>query len=157
MKKYEIMYIVNASLDDEQFQKVTDRLNNTIIENGGTIDQFDDWGIKEFAYEIDHIVRVIRARGACDTPGLVEGQDDVLLLASQDLPVQCDDIPLRDLVPEDRNAAVDRNPALFHQPVGRTAGGRSRFADELVEADAVCHDDPNPQSRDKAHARIPGS
>ena len=42
MKKYEIMYIVNASLDDEQFQKVTDRLNNTIIENGGTIDQFDD-------------------------------------------------------------------------------------------------------------------
>ena len=32
MKKYEIMYIVNASLDDEQFQKVTDRLNNTIIE-----------------------------------------------------------------------------------------------------------------------------
>ena len=55
MKKYEIMYIVNASLDDEQFQKVTDRLNNTIIENGGTIDQFDDWGIKEFAYEIDHM------------------------------------------------------------------------------------------------------
>jgi len=46
MKKYEIMYIVNASLDDEQFQKVTDRLNNTIIENGG---------IKEFAYEIDHM------------------------------------------------------------------------------------------------------
>ena len=50
MKKYEIMYIVNASLDDDQFQKVTDRLNNTITENGGTIDSFDDWGIKEFAY-----------------------------------------------------------------------------------------------------------
>lgn len=55
MKKYEIMYIVNASLDDDQFQKVTDRLNNTITENGGTIDSFDDWGIKEFAYEIDHM------------------------------------------------------------------------------------------------------
>ena len=49
------MYIVNASLDDDQFQKVTDRLNNTITENGGTIDSFDDWGIKEFAYEIDHM------------------------------------------------------------------------------------------------------
>ena len=55
MKKYEIMYIVNASVDDDQFQKVTDRLNNTITENGGTIDSFDDWGIKEFAYEIDHM------------------------------------------------------------------------------------------------------
>ena len=55
MKKYEIMYIVNASLDDDQFQKVTDRLNNKITENGGTIDSFDDWGIKEFAYEIDHM------------------------------------------------------------------------------------------------------
>ena len=55
MKKYEITYIVNASLDDDQFQKVTDRLNNTITENGGTIDSFDDWGIKEFAYEIDHM------------------------------------------------------------------------------------------------------
>ena len=55
MKKYDIMYIVNASLDEDQFQQVTDRLNNTITENGGTIDSFDDWGIKEFAYEIDHM------------------------------------------------------------------------------------------------------
>ena len=51
------MYIVNASLDDDQFQKVTDRLNNTITENGGTIDSFDDWGIKEFAYEIDGMTK----------------------------------------------------------------------------------------------------
>ncbi|MBB5182409.1 30S ribosomal protein S6 [Catenisphaera adipataccumulans] len=55
MKKYEIMYIVKASLDDDQFQKVADRLNSTITENGGTIDKFDDWGVKDFAYEIDHM------------------------------------------------------------------------------------------------------
>lgn len=57
MKKYEIMYIVNATLDDEQFQAVTDRLNKTVTENGGTIDQFDDWGIKNFAYEINHMTK----------------------------------------------------------------------------------------------------
>lgn len=55
MKKYEIMYIVNASLDDAAFKTVSDRLHATITENGGSIDNVDDWGVKEFAYEIDHM------------------------------------------------------------------------------------------------------
>ena len=55
MKKYEIMYIVKASLDEAQFEKIKNRLHNTIIENGGSIDEFNDWGIKDFAYEIDHM------------------------------------------------------------------------------------------------------
>lgn len=55
MKKYEIMYIVNASLDDAQFAGVQERLHETITANGGSIDKVDDWGIKEFAYEIDHM------------------------------------------------------------------------------------------------------
>ena len=55
MKKYEIMYIVNASLDDAAFKTVSDRLHATITENGGSIDKVDDWGVKEFAYVIDHM------------------------------------------------------------------------------------------------------
>ncbi len=55
MRKYEIMYIVKASLDEEQFQEVSNRLNKTITENGGSIDSVDDWGIRDFAYEIDHM------------------------------------------------------------------------------------------------------
>ena len=51
MKKYEIMYIVNASLDDAAFKTVSDRLHATITENGGSIDKVDDWGVKE----IDHM------------------------------------------------------------------------------------------------------
>lgn len=54
MKKYEIMYIVKASLDDAQFKTVSDRLHATITDNGGSIDKVDDWGVKEYAYEIDH-------------------------------------------------------------------------------------------------------
>ena len=49
MKKYEIMYIVNASLDDAAFKTVSDRLHATITDNGGSIDKVDDWGVKEFA------------------------------------------------------------------------------------------------------------
>jgi small subunit ribosomal protein S6 len=55
MKKYEIMYIVNASLDDAAFEAVEKRLCAPIIENGGSIDNVDNWGIKDFAYEIDHM------------------------------------------------------------------------------------------------------
>ncbi|MGM9947174.1 30S ribosomal protein S6, partial [Floccifex sp.] len=55
MKKYEIMYIVKASLDEAQFAKVQDRLHSTVTNNGGSIDSIDDWGIKDFAYEINHM------------------------------------------------------------------------------------------------------
>lgn len=55
MKKYEIMYIIKASLDEAQFEKVQARLHATITENGGSIDEVNDWGIKDFAYEIDHM------------------------------------------------------------------------------------------------------
>ena len=45
MKKYEIMYIVNASLDDAVFKSVSDRLHATITEYGCSIDKVDDWGV----------------------------------------------------------------------------------------------------------------
>ena len=57
MKKYEIMYIINAALDEEQFTKVQNRLHATITDNGGTIDNVDDWGVKDFAYEINHMTK----------------------------------------------------------------------------------------------------
>lgn len=55
MKKYEVMLIVNASLDDERFASLEKRLYVPILENGGSIDKVDNWGIKDFAYEIDHM------------------------------------------------------------------------------------------------------
>lgn len=55
MKKYEIMYIVNASLDDAARQKVMDGLHKIITDHEGSIDNMDDMGVKEFAYEIKHM------------------------------------------------------------------------------------------------------
>lgn len=55
MKKYEIMYIVNASVDQAQFEALEKRLTAPILENGGSVDNVDDWGVKDFAYEIDHM------------------------------------------------------------------------------------------------------
>lgn len=53
------MYIVNASLDNEQVAALQKRLTAPILENNGTIENVDDWGVKEFAYEIDHMKKVI--------------------------------------------------------------------------------------------------
>ena len=55
MKKYEIMYIVNASLDDAARQSVMDGLHKILTDREGSIDKMDDMGVKEFAYEIDHM------------------------------------------------------------------------------------------------------
>lgn len=53
MKKYEIMYILKANLEDAARQEVIDGLHAIITSNEGTIDNVDEWGIKEFAYEIN--------------------------------------------------------------------------------------------------------
>lgn len=55
MKKYEIMYIVNASLDDDARKQVMDNMHKIITDHNGSIDKVDEWGVKEFAYEINHM------------------------------------------------------------------------------------------------------
>lgn len=55
MRKYEIMYIVNASLDDAARAAVVEKLHSILTSNGATIDNVDEWGCREFAYEIDHM------------------------------------------------------------------------------------------------------
>lgn len=57
MKKYEIMYIVNASLQDDARANVDEGLQAIITKAGGSIDNVDNWGCKEFAYEINHMTK----------------------------------------------------------------------------------------------------
>lgn len=57
MRKYEIMYILNASLEDEARQNVIETLHNIIVNDGGVIDKIDEWGLREFAYKIDHMTK----------------------------------------------------------------------------------------------------
>ena len=57
MRKYEIMYIVNASLDDDMRTTESQNIEMLINVNGGTVSKKDDWGIRTFAYPIDHILK----------------------------------------------------------------------------------------------------
>ena len=53
-EKYEVLYIVNPSLTEEETQGVVEKFK-TLIEQNGTIDAIDEWGKRRLAYPIDDI------------------------------------------------------------------------------------------------------
>lgn len=57
MKKYETMYIIKSTLDDAARAALAEKMHGIITEHGGTIDNVDDWGMRDFAYEIDGMTK----------------------------------------------------------------------------------------------------
>ena len=47
------MYILKSNLEDAKRQEVMDGLHAIITSNDGTIENVNEWGLKEFAYEIE--------------------------------------------------------------------------------------------------------
>lgn len=52
MKKYEIMYILKANLDDANRNELIGSLNDLLAADGGAIENVNEWGLKDLAYEI---------------------------------------------------------------------------------------------------------
>ncbi len=50
---YEFTYILNPVLEEDKFKETVDRVTKLIEEHGGKIDEIDEWGLRQFAYEID--------------------------------------------------------------------------------------------------------
>lgn len=71
MKKYEVMYIINSSVEEEKRASVVSTVANIITENGGKVNKTDEWGMKDFAYRIDdmtkgyYVVVAFEADNAC--------------------------------------------------------------------------------------------
>ena len=53
MKKYEVMYILKANLDDATRNELVGKLNALLSANGGPIEAVNAWGVKDLAYEIE--------------------------------------------------------------------------------------------------------
>jgi small subunit ribosomal protein S6 len=53
MKKYETMVILNYNLDEESRKGLLEMLLNVLKDNGAQIDSVNEWGVKDFAYEIE--------------------------------------------------------------------------------------------------------
>jgi small subunit ribosomal protein S6 len=57
MTKYEIMYILNSTLDEETRKATIEGLNKILTDNGATISDVNEWGNRELAYEINKQTR----------------------------------------------------------------------------------------------------
>jgi small subunit ribosomal protein S6 len=53
MKKYEIMYIINPSLDQEATKAVVESVNKIFTDNGSKVLEVKELGLKDLAYEIE--------------------------------------------------------------------------------------------------------
>ncbi|QBQ07222.1 30S ribosomal protein S6 [Spiroplasma gladiatoris] len=51
IRKYEVMYIIDQDTSD--VKAIQTKLNDILVANGGKILESEDWGLKDFAYEIN--------------------------------------------------------------------------------------------------------
>ena len=52
MRKYETIFILNPSLDDETVKANIEKFKGVIENGGGTVENVDFWGKRKLAYEI---------------------------------------------------------------------------------------------------------
>lgn len=57
MKRYETIFISLPDLSDEDRQNVFGKIKDLIPKQGGTMIKFDEWGLKNLAYEIKKQMR----------------------------------------------------------------------------------------------------
>lgn len=57
MKQYETMYIIKSSLDEAAKNALCEELHAIITNHGGNVENVDDWGLRDFAYEIDGMTK----------------------------------------------------------------------------------------------------
>lgn len=50
---YELTYIINPVLEEDQFSEIVKKVTGFIEDNGGEIDEVDEWGIRKFEFEMD--------------------------------------------------------------------------------------------------------
>jgi small subunit ribosomal protein S6 len=55
MKAYELLFFVDPAINEENRAGVMKRIDVAITENGGTVDNVDNWGKRKLAYEIDKL------------------------------------------------------------------------------------------------------
>ena len=74
-EKYEVLYIINPSLSEEETQGVVEKFK-TLIEQNGTVDAMEEWGKRKLAYEINYISEgsyvLVKFTSAPDFPAELE-------------------------------------------------------------------------------------
>ncbi len=54
MTKYEMLYILDASLTDDAKEGIIKKIEDLVAKNGGVIEKTDRWGVKKLQYPINY-------------------------------------------------------------------------------------------------------
>ena len=57
MNKYEVMYIINVAVEEEKRTALIETLSKIITDHSGKVLKTDEWGMRDFAYPIDHMTK----------------------------------------------------------------------------------------------------
>ena len=52
-EKYEVLYVLNPNLTEEETQAIVEKFK-TLIEQNGTVDEMEEWGKRRLAYAINY-------------------------------------------------------------------------------------------------------
>ena len=53
-EKYEVLYVLNPNLTEEETQAIVEKFK-TLIKQNGTVDAMEEWGKRKLAYEINYL------------------------------------------------------------------------------------------------------
>ena len=51
MNKYEILYIIDNDVSEEDKAALVDRFSDLVVKLGGTVDGIDKWGTRKYAHQ----------------------------------------------------------------------------------------------------------
>ena len=54
MNQYELMYVIDAALEDSARTELINRFSDLVVKNGGEVDRVDEWGKRRLAYAINY-------------------------------------------------------------------------------------------------------
>lgn len=66
---YELTYIINPVLEDDEYKGIIEKYSTFIEDNGGEIDEVDEWGIRKFEYEMDNKTSGFYVNAYFESPG----------------------------------------------------------------------------------------
>lgn len=55
MKKYEVMYIIKPTVEEEARKALIEEINNIFVNLDSIVTKVNEWGIRDLAYEIDDL------------------------------------------------------------------------------------------------------
>ena len=54
MNKYETVFILTPVLSDDQMKETVEKFKQVLTDNGGTIENEENWGLRKLAYPIEN-------------------------------------------------------------------------------------------------------